>query len=162
MYAWIVFLHVLGGMTFFLAHGASASVDFKIRQETQPDRIRALLDVSAHSLNVLFASLLVLLGAGIAAGFVGHWWRFGWIWVSLALLVGTSGFMSWYSRRRFTALRKAAGLAYMEGNKPHPAEPPLGDDDIAARAAAVNPVLSTAVGYGALVIILWLMMFKPF
>jgi hypothetical protein len=63
--------------------------------------------------------------------------------------------------RSFTQLRKAAGLPYFDG-KPHPALPPADPEQIAARAAAVNPIPIAIVGFGGLVLMLWLMMFKPF
>ena len=40
---WLIFLHVLSAITFFLAHGTSAAMTFKIRKETNFDRIRACL-----------------------------------------------------------------------------------------------------------------------
>lgn len=144
-----------------MAHGTSAAVDFALRKESNPDRIRALLDLSGSTLGVMSLALLVLMVAGVAAGFVGKWWGLGWIWTALALLIGLSGWMSWYSRKRYSPLRKAAG-PYMEGNKPHDAETPLSDAEIAALAATINPRLTVAVGYGVLAVIVWLMMFKPF
>ena len=38
---WLIFLHVLGALTFFLAHGASAAMAFKIRKERDFARIGA-------------------------------------------------------------------------------------------------------------------------
>jgi len=34
MYLWLVFLHVLSGFVFFLAHGASAAVLLKLRDNS--------------------------------------------------------------------------------------------------------------------------------
>ena len=79
MYPWIVFLHVAGGFGFMLAHGASASVAFALRRERNLERLRALLDLSSGSFNVMYLSLLVLLAAGIVAGFMQKWWGQGWI-----------------------------------------------------------------------------------
>lgn len=59
-------------------------------------------------------------------------------------------------------LMLVAGLPYFEGTKPHPAGPPAGEEEIAARAAAINPILITVVGFGGLALIIWLMMFKLF
>ncbi len=43
---WLVFLHVLSAITFFLAHGTSATMAFQVRKETDFPRIRAMLDLS--------------------------------------------------------------------------------------------------------------------
>ncbi len=164
MYDWVVFLHVLGGMTFMLAHGASAAVAFRIRKETEPERIRALLDLSAITAPILYLAMLLLLVAGIVGGFMGKWWGQGWIWVGLGVLIALFVWMGLYSQRNFSPLRKAAGLEYFQGMKdnPKPAEEPLSDDEIRAMAANLNPMTVTLVGYGAIVIILIMMVVKPF
>jgi len=43
---WLIFVHVLASLTFFLAHGTSAAMAFQLRKETNIDRIRAMLDLS--------------------------------------------------------------------------------------------------------------------
>ena len=92
MYPWIVFLHVAGGFGFMLAHGASASVAFALRRERNLERLRALLDLSSGSFNVMYLSLLVLLAAGDTAGFMQKWWGQGWkfSWMIGRFLVGLS------------------------------------------------------------------------
>ena len=73
MYPWIALVHVIGGFGFFLAHGASAAVAFRLRKERDLERVRALLDLSSSTISALYISLLVLLAAGIWAGFLGRW-----------------------------------------------------------------------------------------
>lgn len=101
MYPWLVFLHVLSGFVFFLAHGASAFVLLKLRQEREVERIKALLDLRAYAEPAMSWSAGVLFLSGIAAGFVGHWWRTGWIWVSLALLILVSVMMTFMGANVF-------------------------------------------------------------
>jgi len=36
---WLIFLHTLSAFTFFLSHGTSVAMAFKIRSETNFDRI---------------------------------------------------------------------------------------------------------------------------
>ena len=162
MYRWVIFLHVLAALAFFLAHGASAAAAFQFKKEKELTRIQALLTVSGSSLTTMFVALLVLLIAGIVAGFMGQWWRYGWIWTSLGLLIGLTVWMWAYSRSYYTPLRKAAGMPYMEGNKPQPAVEAASDEEIAAVIDGTNPMLLTAISFGVTAIILWLMMFKPF
>jgi hypothetical protein len=70
--------------------------------------------------------------------------------------------MSIYSRQRYSSLRRALGMPYMDGFQPHPAVERASDAEVAAIAARTNPVLLAGISYGLTVIILWLMMFKPF
>ncbi len=162
MYSWIVFLHVLGGFGFILAHGASAAVSFRLRRERNLERIRALLDLSGSSLNVLYISLLVLLAGGITAGFMRRWWGHGWIWVALGLLIAILVAMYLRGTSYYTSVRKAAGLEYMVGSKPHPPEPPASPEEIDALLSSSRPVELAVIGGVGLAAILWLMIFKPF
>ena len=162
MYRWIVFLHVLGAFAFMMAHGASANVAFKLRRKTSRERIAALLDLSTAYLSGMYLALLVILLAGIGLGFLGKWWGQGWIWLGLVLGFAKLFAMSVMPARAFTQLRKVAGLPYFEGMKSQPAVPPASPEEIAARAAAINPMPAAIVGFGGLALIVWLMMFKPF
>ncbi|HYN63583.1 MAG TPA: hypothetical protein VES36_03185 [Candidatus Limnocylindrales bacterium] len=86
-YPWIKLLHVIGAFGFVLAHGASAFAAMRIRDEREPARVAALLDLSGTSLGLMYASLLVLLAAGVTAGFVGAFWGRAWIWAAIGVLV---------------------------------------------------------------------------
>ena len=162
MYPWLVWLHVIGGFGFILAHGASAAVAYRLRKERDLERVRALLDLSSSTVAVLYASLLVMLIAGIVAGFLAKWWGMGWIWVSLVLTLAIIVWMYLTVSRSYGNLRKAVGLPYMAGGRPQPAVEPASAEEINAMLERGQPALQTVVGFGGLVIILWLMMFKPF
>lgn len=162
MYPWLVYLHVAGAFTFLIAHGASAIVAFKLKTESRRERIAALLDLSSASLNVMYSGLMVLLIAGIAAGFAGNWWGQGWIWTALVILVVLMIVMSFIGSQQLGRVRKAAGLAYFAGVRQQPPVVPASDEEIAAAARAFNPLPVAAIGFGGLALILWLMLFKPF
>ncbi len=162
MYHWLVFFHVLSAFTFMMAHGVSANVAFKLRGETNRERIAALLDVSLAYQGFMYFSLLIMLLTGIWLGFLGEWWGYGWIWVSLALFVLEFLAMWAMGTIPFGRVRRAAGLPYFEGGKMREARPPADPEEIAAQAAAIKPLPIALVGYGGLVVILWLMVLKPF
>ena len=164
MYQWLVFTHVLGVFGFLLAHGASAAVAFKLRGERAVERVRALLDLSRGAAAVANASLLVLLAAGIAAGFMGGWWGRGWIWTALGLLVLISFAMNGVGSRPLIRVRQLLGEAGPRGPKVdlRPSSTIPTDQQLAVALAAVNPWLLTAIGGGGVALVLWLMMFKPF
>jgi hypothetical protein len=162
MYRWLVFVHVLAAFVFLLAHGGSASVAFRLRRESERARLAALLDMSGASQGVMYGCLLVLLIAGIVLGFLGGWWRLGWIWASLALLVVTAIGMYVRASIPFNRIRQAAGLAYFDGRRAQPASSPAGDQALRSAVAAIRPFEVATIGVVPIALILWLMMFKPF
>jgi hypothetical protein len=161
-YPWIVFLHVAALLGFLLAHGASSGVAFRIRAEREPARIAALLDLSAAVYGLSYAALGLLVGTGVVAAFMGGFWSSGWIWASIILLIAMTVLMRIHPAASLSQTRKAAGLPYFEGWRPHDPQPPGSTDEIVAAAATNNPWITLAIGGGGLLIILWLMMFKPF
>lgn len=162
MYRWLVFVHILAVFVFLLAHGGSASVAFRLRRESERARLAALLDMSGASQGVMYASLLVLLVAGIVLGFLGSWWRLGWIWASLGLLILTAVGMYMRASLPFNRIRHAAGLPYFDGRRAQPASAPEGDEAVKAAVASIRPAEVAAMGLLPIALILWLMMFKPF
>jgi hypothetical protein len=159
MYQWVVFLHILGALVFFMAHGASAAMAFGLRREQNFDRMRVLLQMSGVAVNVMYLGLLLLLAAGIGAGFMGNWWSKGWIWVALVLMVVLVGWMGYYSQQRYAPIRKALGITYR--GQPGATTPPDATE-INALIQAANPVILAVGGLGLAAVILWLMVFKPF
>lgn len=162
VHEWIKFIHVLAGFTFMLAHGASVAAAYRLKSETKIERIQAVLDTSSQLWIVFMVSWLVLLVAGIINGFLDKLWDTGWIWTSLVILIAMSGWMSVYTVRKYHPLRKAVGSEYTEKGKNMPAEKPASAKEIAAIIDDTNPGLLMIAGYGGTVVILWLMMFKPF
>lgn len=160
LYPWIVFIHASAVLLFFIAHGTSMAVAFRVKRERDPERLRALLDLSRATLGPLVGSLaLIGLVAGIAAGFMGDWWGELWIWISLVLLVGVAIAMTPMVSMRLNAIRAAAG-------QPNPRAPgvvPNEDlDQLRRLQDAWNPMPIAIVGLGAFLLILYLMIVKPF
>ena len=165
LYPWIVFAHVTGVLLFFIAHGTSMAVAFRLKRERDPARVRALLDLSSWTLGVWpLVALVVGLVAGIAAGIAGGWFGQAWIWISLVLLVLISGAMTPMGAGRLNAVRAAAGTRAIDPFSRRPPEPPPGEDVAALEQAlaAWDPRPGALMGFGGFVIILWLMFFKPF
>jgi hypothetical protein len=161
-YPWIKLLHVVGAFGFVLAHGASALAAVRIRSEREPSRVASLLDLSSASLGLMYSSLLVLLAAGVAAGFVGGFWSEAWIWAAIVVLVIVVVAMYPLGSQHYANVRRAVGLkAY---NDPKDALPPtpMASDELATLLASPRPFVLAAVGGVGLVVILWLMVVKPF
>lgn len=159
---WIVFLHVVGAFVFAAAHAVSMYVVFQVRLERDRDRIASLLDLSARTLGVASMGLLVVLVSGIAAGMVLGSFGRGWIWVSLALVLGIGILMNPIGGTYMRRLRDAVG-APARPPKPGEVVPPQGSDgELAALLATRRPEALLALGGGGFLVILYLMYFRPF
>lgn len=162
LYSIIVFLHVLGVFVFLLAHGSSNAVAFALRTERNMERVRALLMLSPSTFGMMWGGLLLILVTGVAGGFLLNWWAQGWIWASLVLFILIVAAMSMYAAPYYGGLRKAAGLPYMEGRKIQAPQAAVSDRELAQLLESPRGLYSALIGWSGLIVILWLMMFKPF
>ena len=162
LYRWFVFLHILGVSGFLLAHGGSASALFRAHRERTLERLRAILELSNSSFGVMYGSLLLMLVAGVVLGFLGDWWRRGWIWASIGILLATAIAMFFLATGYFNKLRQAAGLPWFDGKTSHPAESPVPQDQLTALQDSGRPILFAVMGLLPIALLLWLMVIKPF
>lgn len=164
LYAWLVFAHLAALLAFVMAHGVSVGVLFALRRPGSLERTRNLLDLSTSSFTAVYLSVVAILVFGIAAGIVGGGFTFGpwWLWISLALFVGIAVYMGFVRWTQMTEVRHAAGLQLPDDvKKGIPAPEPKDPAEIAAAVERVRPWLVLVVGFGGLLVILLLMMFKP-
>jgi hypothetical protein len=158
---WIVFVHVLAAFVFATGHGVSVFVAFRVRRETDRARIAALLDLSAGSLAIATTAAIVLLIAGVLAGIVAGSFGRGWIWVSLVILIAVGVAMTPLGVNHLNAIRTAVGLPTRStpaGTAPVAASA----EDLAAILHTRRPELLALIGGGGFVVLLYLMMFRPF
>lgn len=159
---WLVFLHTLSALAFFLAHGASIAMAFKIRSETNFERIRAMLDLSASTVGMMFIAFLAMGLTGLVMPFILKLWNRGWIWLSIVLMVAVLLHMVLMNDKRYKHLRRMVGLPYMIGGKEFPAEPPASQAEVEAHLKKMKVTDLVIVGLVLPTIVLWLMVFKPF
>ena len=159
---WLVFLHVLSALTFFLAHGTSAAMAFRVRRETDFSRIRAMLDLSMSTTSGMAIAFVALGLTGIILPFLVGIWNKGYIWVSIVLMLFVAIYMAWFNETHYKKLRRLVGLPYMKGNKTFPAESPSSPEEVAAHLKKSSVTSLVVTGYVVPVIVLWLMIFKPF
>lgn len=162
MIRWLVFIHILSALTFFLAHGTSAAMAFQIRKETNIERIKAMLDLSGTTMILMFISFLVLGISGLILPFLFHFWNTGWVWLSIVLMLVVFFYMVFINERAYKKLRKLVGLPYMAGNKELPAEPPASQEEIQAHIRSINVTLLVIIGFVIPAFVAWMMTFKPF
>lgn len=162
MYQWIVLLHIVGAFLFVISHGASGWVVNVIRRERDVPRIAALVDLSSTSLVLAYIGLLLLLIGGIWAGIYSNWFKFGWIWAALVVFVAVAVAMYLVATPFFKRLRLALGQRVQGMAKDAPDPVRASDEEIVAIAAAAPANVLNVIGFGGLLIILWLMVLKPF
>jgi len=166
VYRWWVFLHILGAFGFLLAHGVSVAMVLSLRRERDPERIKALLDLSRVSIGIAYISLLVLLTGGIVSGFIGDWWRFGWIWTALALLIVLIIAMGWLGTSFYDQVRIAVGTQPTLGSRRkawlRDQPPPASASELSGLLTSSRPLVIAWIGVIGLAVILWLMVLKPF
>ena len=159
LYQWMVFLHIAGVFAFLVAHGVSVGVAFRVRQERDPKRIMALLDLSSWSVSLMYLGLLLLLGGGVTAGFSpgipGSWWGDGWIWVSLGALLLVMIAMYAVATTYYRRLRLIVG-AMADGSQA------VSEDRLTDLLEGPRPWVLAVIGFGGVLFILYLMLFKPF
>ncbi|HLO13574.1 MAG TPA: hypothetical protein VK206_02005 [Anaerolineales bacterium] len=159
---WLVFVHILTAITFFIAHGTSAAMAFQIRKETEFPRIRAMLDLSWSTMILMGVSFMLMGLTGLVLPFLVHIWNKGYIWLSIVLMLFVFIYMSMFNETHYKQLRRLVGLPYMKGNKQLPAEPPSSPEEVAALLKKSSTSALVVVGYIIPAIVLWLMVFKPF
>ena len=161
MYSWLLFAHIASVAGFLLAHGTSAAMAFRLRSEKTSDGIRSLAELSKQTTGVMYSFLVLIVISGVFLGFQGRWWGRAWIWTALVVVILTIGAMSALGGR-FNAVRGAVGLpAWDRRGKITTAAP--GSLEEIRRAVNAAPVgVITAIGVVALVLLLWLMILKPF
>jgi len=159
---WLIFLHVLSALTFYMAHGTSVAMAFKIRKETDFIRIRAMLDLSNSTMITMGISFLVMALTGLIMPFMIHIWNRGYIWVSIVLMLFVAIYMAVFIVTHYMELRRLVGLPYRKGSKELPAEPPSSPEEVAALLKKTSVTGLVVVGYVIPAIVLWLMVFKPF
>jgi hypothetical protein len=161
-YPWIVLIHIVGAFLFALSHGVALWMVYQLPREKERSRIAALVDLSGASIATMYTGLLLLLIGGIWAGIVGNWFSRGWIWAAIAVLVAVVVVMYAVAAPYFRKLRIAVGAAGPYARKGQAQPDPLPDADVVALAGQSPVAILSAAGFGGLVIILWLMVVKPF
>jgi len=158
---WLIFLHVLSALTFYMAHGTSVAMAFKIRKETDFIRIRAMLDLSNSTMITMGMAFLVMALTGLILPFMIHIWNRGYIWVSIVLMLFVAIYMAVFIVTHYMELRRLVGLPYRKWRE-LPAEPPSSPEEVAALLKKTSVTGLVVVGYVIPAFILWLMIFKPF
>ena len=143
VYRWFLLIHIGALMGFILSHGVPALVAVRLSSST-PEIAKTYLLLARDRLIILSlgATLGLVLSTGVSLGFFGGYWGHGWIWAVLASAIVVTFSMSILGRRQFDRALKS-----------------LNDS---GRTEPGKPMLTAAIGFAGLFLILWLVLFKPF
>lgn len=143
LYTWLKFLHLVGLVVFVMPHGVSAAVSFVVRGQAA-DQSRRLLMLSQRASFASNPGLLLLVVTGVWMGFVAGWWGQKWIWTAIVVLVLVGVAMGALARPYYLA-REAKD-----------------DAGIAQALSKARPAIAAAIGGAGFLILIFLMVFKPF
>src|SRR2546427_164889 len=144
------------------APGGRAGGAVGLRQEGELAGIQALLVLSNVATQGLYVGVVILLIGGITAAFMAGLWGRGWIRAAIALLVALIAFMYAGATPYYGAVRRAAGLGYYIIGKRGGGPEPVNTGDLARLLGSSRATELTAVGTIGLLLLVWLMVMKPF
>jgi hypothetical protein len=158
MYVWVVYLHILVIFIFLIQHAAEIWVSFKLREQIEPEGIFAIYafmpNNNVRTLRITYSLISI---TGITAGFITPWWRQGWMWTAIGVMI-----VIWVVMKRVSSIYLYAVDAIAEQALKNRDDASAIDKFRSELKARREPeILSVTSGIGGL-IILWLMMFKPF
>jgi plastocyanin len=154
VYQWWVLVHLAGVFAFLVSHGVSIVITFRLRNERDPQRVAALLQLSSSTISAFYASLGALLLGGIVAAFLGDLWGYGWIWAAIAILLLVSIAMYGMARPYYRRVRFVTA-ALVEGSEAVSAQ------QYESILRSGRPMTIAGIGLIGLALILYLMLFKP-
>lgn len=92
LYSTLLFLHIASVLWFTGGHGVAIAIGYALPRERRLERIKAYLELSRRAnIHTTGPGTILIIGTGVALGYQGHWWRMGWVWLSLALLIILAG-----------------------------------------------------------------------
>lgn len=148
----LMFAHFLGIILFVGGHSVSVTVALLLPREADGSRAAAYLNISVVSIYPMQAGLGLLITSGVALGFLEAWWDRLWIWLALDLLLAIAALMYVMAPKAYTVVR----------NRLREEGPAAWDADARALVDLRRAVVLMATGTGTLLVIMALMVVKPF
>ena len=142
MYQWLVFVHIASVLGLLLVH--PVTVAFHLKEERDDNRIRELLEVTEAASRLRWTFFGLTIATGVLLGFLGSWWSGLWIWAALVVFVAIGVVMHVYGGRTIDRISDTRDDAQME-----------------RLLTRFNPMILAVTGTGGLLIVLYLMLFKP-
>ncbi|HYH91590.1 MAG TPA: DUF2269 family protein [Candidatus Saccharimonadales bacterium] len=152
MYQALVLVHLVGVVVFALAHGVSIFAAFRVRGETDPKIVAAVLGMSKSAVLLLYVGLILLGIGGFGAAWQADLLLAPWAIASYVAIVIVFGVMMTVGTPYYVRVRSLVG--------PHGEGAP--DPEVLRQTLATRrPEVLVTVGSIGLLVILWLMVVKP-
>jgi cytochrome bd-type quinol oxidase subunit 2 len=150
-----LFLHLVGMAGFLAAHGVSMYAMLQVRTAgTDRAQIFELCQLSKRTVPPMYVSTGLLVVGGVAAGIQRDMFGESWLWISILVLLATMAMMSSVATPYMKKLRDGC-------TRWHDGTYALSDEDLHATLAGPVTMLTSAVGTLGLLVILYLMVYKP-
>jgi hypothetical protein len=154
-YTYWVFIHLAGVLGLLATHGVSIFALYRIRA-VAPDRdkITELIAFSGSTVTPMYISLVVVIVGGVGAALKVSYLSATWLQVSIAILVLTLVGMYALARPYFRRITASCGI------RPS-GVPRVSDEELTELIRGPRAHVITAVGTLGLVVIVFLMVVKP-
>lgn len=154
-YQYWVLIHLAGVLALLATHGASMVALYRVRGVAPDrDRIADTIAFSGSTTIPMYVALGLLLVGGVGAALKGHYLNDPWITISIAVLVLTVLAMLALASPYFRKVRAACAL------RPS-GVPRVSDEELLELVRSPRAHVISAIGILGLVVILYLMVFKP-
>ena len=150
-----VFIHVLGVARNPATHGVSMYTMFAARGgERDRERILFLCELSKRTIGPMYVSMGLLVLGGVAAGIQAKLFAQTWLWASIIVLLVIVAAMSVTGTPWMKELREGC-------TRWHDGTFTMTDEELAAHLDGPMVPIVAGSGAAALVLILYLMVYKP-
>jgi hypothetical protein len=149
------FLHVTSVVAFVAFHSVSMVVLFRIRKERDRVRILELISLSGETTLPMYIALGAILLSGVFAAFTYSAWGRLWLWISIGILVLMVALMTAIAKPYFERVKTACAM------RPS-GVPRVSDEELGDILGGRTPLTIAVIGIGGFLLILYLMINKPF
>jgi len=137
-----VFIHIASVFGLLLVH--PVTVAFHLKEERDDVRIRELLEVTEAASRLRWFFFGLTIASGALLGFMGSWWGTAWIWAALVIFVAIGVVMNVYGGRTIDRIADTHD-----------------DSEMERLLTRFRPGILAVTGAGGLLVVLYLMLFKP-
>jgi hypothetical protein len=162
-YNWWKFLHVASVLAFVATHGVSVVVLYRMRRERDRRKLEDLIAFSGSTVRPMYICLLAIIVSGVFLGRSPINWFGGipgnplsslWLWSAIGVLLLTSLLMSVVAAPYFKRVTEACAV------RPT-GVPRKSDEELDEILRGPTFFVVNLIGLGGLLVILYLMIFKP-
>lgn len=154
-YPWFVLLHLIGLVIFAVCHGASIFMAYQVRGQRDPATVAAILGIGGRSIGPMYIGILLLAVGGLGAAAGGDLWTEPWVIASIIVFIVVLVVMWAIASPYYMGLRKSLEVVDADGR------PTIDPDTLATQLSSRRLDALAAVGFGGLLILVWLMVIKP-